>query len=1117
MHIVLQVMYAVVHNSSIIIKFIISMRDTYIIHIFYATLMLIACNTCYSQSINTEFGKNRIQHHDDFNNWSRYETENFVTYWYGKSRNIAQPVIQLSEFDHDEIQRLLEHTLSDKIEIIVYIDVSDLKQSNIGLEDAFTSQDGRVKVTGNKMFVYFDGNHLNLRKQIRQGIANVYLNSILYGSSIQEIVQNALLLNLPEWFKDGLVAYAGSSWDTEIDDELRELLAHQPKYKKYGKFARDHSRVAGHSMWNYIAETYGATTIANIIYLTRINRNLENSFLFIVGDHIESIEKSWYNYYVNRYELEDGRFTLTEDLLEEDLKNKKGVPISLLKLNPAGTHLAYVTDDKGKKKLYIREIASGKEKRIFKKGYKNIFQETDYNYPLIAWHPTKNEISIMYEHRDITILRRHRLSSDEYEEEPLTEDFQRVYSIDYLNDDDYVFSASKDGYSDLYIYRSDTRGSSRLTEDYYDDIDASVVNYAGETSILFRSNRTSLSVEKQRLDTILPIENFDIYILQGLGKKDDRKLIQLTSTPQVSERQAQLIGDNNLMYLSDQTGILNAYVKDLSDGRISAVSNLERNIILYDASASGNEWFFTYYDDGNYKIFSDILSTKGVKTQNTVWYKKQKSTSDDVIIPFQPTEDEEEIEITKGNMFQSEYDDPDNMIPLEDYLEEEEVSSVFDKYFSNYFSGSIQDGKRVIKYSPMRATASRVKFRLADFSTKLDNSVLFEGLESYAGDDKELTNVPAGILFKGVVKDLFEDHELQVGLRVPTSFNGYEYFFVYDNNKHYLDQRFAFYRKAESGIINPNTFPAEREKRHTFLGLYRLKYPFDVYTSLRLTGSLRFDKYFRLITDAQSYNTPLVNEKRLSLKAEYVFDNSFDVSVNIKNGTRYKFYAEVINLFNLEFDDGLDVDLSKGYTGVFGFDARHYIPIFKDAVLALRGAGATSLGSNRIVYYLGGVENWILSKYDNSIPVPQSEAFAFKVLAPHLRGFQNNARNGNSYLLSNAEVRVPIFRFLGLRKNGLAFFKNFQVTGFFDAGLAWYGLDPNGNDNLLNNILIESPPDNPVISVQARYFRDPLVMGYGFGFRSTLLGYFLKLDYGWGIESRTVQDPRLYISLGMDF
>ena len=41
--------------------------------------------------------------------------------------------------------------------------------------------------------------------------------------------------------------------------------------------------------------------------------------------------------------------------------------------------------------------------------------------------------------------------------------------------------------------------------------------------------------------------------------------------------------------------------------------------------------------------------------------------------------------------------------------------------------------------------------------------------------------------------------------------------------------------------------------------------------------------------------------------------------------------------------------------------------------------------------------------------------------------------------------------------------------------------------------------------------------GYGLGLRTMLFGYFIRVDYAWGIETRIVQDPGLYISLGMDF
>ena len=94
------------------------------------------------QSIATEFGKNRVQYHDDFHKWWSYETENFITYWYGKARNIGQAVVQMAEMDHDEIQSIIDHRINDKIEIIVFTDLSDLKQSNIGIEETFEGESG---------------------------------------------------------------------------------------------------------------------------------------------------------------------------------------------------------------------------------------------------------------------------------------------------------------------------------------------------------------------------------------------------------------------------------------------------------------------------------------------------------------------------------------------------------------------------------------------------------------------------------------------------------------------------------------------------------------------------------------------------------------------------------------------------------------------------------------------------------------------------------------------------------------------------------------------------------------------------------------------------------------
>ena len=762
----------------------------------------------------------------------------------------------------------------------------------------------------------------------------------------------------------------------------------------------------------------------------------------------------------------------------------------------------------------VRDMKSGDEKMVFKTGTKNLFQETDFSYPLISWHPRYPELYVLYEHRDISKLRKIDLKQDLFEEEDFTTNFQRVYSLDCVNPDEFVISASTDGYSDLYFYQSDQRHHKRITHDFYDDLDAEVINYQGKPAILFKSNRADVDLAVNRLDTILPLEKFDLFLLKGLDK--DSEMIRLTQTQHHNESQAKQMSQNELIYLSEQSGIVNAYSLNLQSGVTKPLTNGERNIIIHDYAPLTGQHIFNYYYHGNYDNFlqSDLKKTAPYVTE----FREEvdKKNSDDITIPYLPQETINEG-YTEGMKFQSEFEDAENIEPLNEDEDITVSTSVFDKYFKDYFSDSFFEGKPIVKFNSARASATRERFRLANFSSRLDNEVLFEGLESFSGEDTDLNNAPVGLLLKADVKDLFEDYEISVGLRISTNFNGFEYFVTIDDNQSQWDKRYAFYRRSESNIVNERIEPFTRNKRHTFLGLYRLKYPFDVYQSLRFTGSFRIDKLFAQINNLESLEQPINSEERVSIKAEYVFDNSFDVSMNIKNGTRAKVFIEGINELDLQLKDGFEFDPSLFVTGIFGFDARHYIPIFKRAILALRATGATSIGSRRVVYYLGGVEGWIFNSSEPDIPVPGNDENAFRVLAPQLRGFRNNIRNGNSYLLSNIEFRFPVGQFLGFQKSRFAFFRNLQFASFFDAGLAWYGLGPDQEDNPLNTVLVSAPPENPNVSIEARYFRDPAVYGYGVGIRSTMLGYFVKFDYAWGVETGLRRDPRLYFSLGLDF
>jgi hypothetical protein len=1077
-------------------------------------LFMLPSLSILSQSINTEFGKNRVQYHQDFKNWWQYETENFVIYWYGKGRNVAHTVIQMSEYDHDDVQRVLEHRMNDKIEIIVYTDVSDLKQSNIGTEETFMSSTGETKIVGNKMFVYFDGDHNNLRKKIKEGISNVYLNNMLFGSNIQEIIQNAVLLDIPDWYRQGIVSYAASNWDIHVENELRDKWHTAPENRNFTKFKENHPKLAGHSFWFFIEQQYGRSSISNLLYLSKISRGINNSFEYILNTDLKSLSAGWEKFYKSYFNNEDGKYLIPSKNDKIILcKKKKNHPvISKLILSPDGQYLLYALNDRGKYRVIVKNLKDQSERVIFKHGFVNIFQETDYNYPILDWHPTKAEVSVLFDRKDILYLRKYKLSGKtEYAEQELPGIFQRVYSMRYVNDMEYIFSANTDGFSDLYYYKSKNRNHERLTNDFFDDLDAVYTELGGEPGVLFSSNRTNDTIMDMRLDTVLPTGNFDIYFLPL--NNPTKKLKQLTFTENENERQPIHAGGQSVYYLSDRTGIINSYFYDIIKAEGYPVTNSDRHIRLHHTGVISDEYAYTVTRDGKPGCYRLKKSESEKKSLHFTEARNMDiaTVSEDVQkVPliFKP----ESTKIEEGFMFQSVFPDPFSLEIIDVIPEKERLT--------NYRTGGAEriysKDKRVIPFNNTRAIAANKKFSLYNITTKFDNDILFEGLESYTGDRQQLLTTPMGFLVKANVKDLFEDYIVEAGFRIPTTFNGSEYFITFDNRKKRLDKRYALYRKSNTYNTPTERNPGilQRSKKSTVIGLYQLRYPFDIYRRVQATGSLRFDRFLRLSTEQTSFQAPTENEKRASLKLEYIFDNSYEYSLNIRHGTRYKIYSEFINQFDMQLLDGFQFNLNRGFTGLVGFDARHYIPVLKRSVLALRAAGATSFGSKRMLYYLGGMENWILPRFDMSIPERQDADFAYKANVFHMRGFDNNIRNGATFLVTNAELRIPFMQYILGSKKGSSFFRNMQLTAFFDAGMAWHGRTPFSPENPLNKIQISAPP---LIDMEIEYFRDPLVMGYGAGFRTRLLGYFVKLDYARGIETRRIQDGKLYISFGLDF
>lgn len=1058
------------------------------------------------------FGKNRVQYHKDFKYWWKYETANFITYWYSPARKAAEAAILMAEDDYTEIRSLLEHHITDKIQLIVFKDITDFKQSNLGTEEVFEMSPGTTKVDGNRVFVYANDDHNFLRHQIREGIASVHIAQMLQGNTLQEMVQNAFQTNLPAWYVAGLISYVGSPYDYAFESKMRAYLELHPN-SNFEKFAIADPTLAGHALWQYIYTKYGATNLSNLLYITRINRKLDNGFIYVLGRSMDDVTDACYAYYKTGYQEQLQSFAYPENTgikikgkrLSRHGKNKYNMKISDVVASPDGNTFIYVTNELGRYKVWEYDVASANQRRLIKGNFRNPFQEADMGYPLLDWEDDSRNLFIVEEKRDKLFLERWNRETGEKMRQPFPPKLQRIYSMDVYSPDTLLLSASVDGYTDLFFYRPKTRQLYRLTEDYFDDTDARTLRIGNSKYIVFSSNRLTTSTEKMALDTILPATEFDLYLMSPRTGYVQR----LTETPWASERSAQVVG-TEVHYISDETGIKNRWKIDVAADQLEAQMLTQYKSGINDFAISDEKviesidlvndvelrWMPLSYESIENPMYTQLATLRRVSMQS------EEAEEEKPVLPILPSGD---------YPFQSPYAEE---IPLpanfgQQDVGDENLLSIPTIVTSN--SEKNTGYKR--KFNPARMLAYRMTFGVTDFDVDLNNDVLFTGLNTFAGQNNRGFEIPeVGILMRTEMRDLFENYVISGGARIPLSFTGSEFYLSASDRKFQLDRTFSIYRQSFRERED-RRFEGEPDTRNTIhIGVMEYKYPFSIFSSVSLAATLRFDRTTILPQEASELNLPNDNKQRVGLRFEYVFDNTYQTLPNILHGTRAKFYVEGMNRFKVQFNTG-DYSLSDAFMTNIGVDVRHYIRLDRHSILAGRFAGATSLGSEKTLFYMGGVRNWISADYNNLTPPPLNNNFAFQAQAADMRGFQQNIRNGTTYLLGNTELRIPFFNYFSRGRIKSRFFRNFQLIGFFDIGTAWHGSSPNGPENSLNREILS----NPAVTIDVQYFRDPLIIGYGAGARLHLLGYYMRLDYAWGIETRRRTDPIFYFSLGHDF
>ena len=1066
------------------------------------------------------FGKNRVQHQQF--EWYYFTSNNFEVYYYDRGGANAKMAIEYLESEFDRLTQMIGYVAYTKPKIYIYNSPEELLQSNLNLNKQELFEEGQTDFNRLIAEISYKGEVDKFKEDLLYATSKVIIQEMLYGSSVADAFQSNLVNAFPEWYIDGIALYLASGWSMEMDDFVRHYLREEDN-PKILKLKEHEAALVGQSVWNYIAERYGRRYISSILNLSRINRNEENSIANTVGLNYETFKTEWRKYYLTINQQVDSNFRKIDESNAVASTSPKVIgKINDIKFSPDGLNVAYVINNGGKYKIQVREISTGNERTILQGGAVYQDQEPNFLSPVIAWKDSAN-LAIASFKRGFTTLRLRSIDGSS-QDKIFLRNITQILSLDFNESGrNMVLSAISNGKSDIYTLNTRGQGK-RLTNDVFDDLTPMFLN---DSTIVYSSNFTELpdSLDVKQIGLGDLPNNYNLYLME-VG--DTIVTTKLTNTNSKNIYPRKLNG-NNLVYLSDLSGINNLMRLSVGNQVSNQISGFDKSIEVFDVSSRMSKIAFAVRDGREAFLKIENYSSADQFTPSTprVQLEQAKSLNERIAArrlmeekeaPLTEKEDEAAISNTLEVSSDTTKNKKSNSISLDRLRFESKNGIDTDNYTFDSLPNPV--------IARENANESSNKINLLDNFRKQSLQKRVSGPRGM--EPQFLTNSintrfvvdplrGFGVSLTGKMTDLLDNHSFYGGVMTTLDFrSGGDIFFEYE----YLKSRIDFKARLDRKTIRISEGDITFQKYVLTKVEAGFSYPFNINARFTIAPFLAKTQYFNLNPDSlilgQDPDQNRFDVNYIGGKAEFVVDRTEPIGLYSQAGFKGKVGYQHYQALNHS---------SRSF-GNFYMDLRNYQKIHKNIILASKLYAGSFFGNNPQTYLVGGMDNWLFNEFYRP---PSNRPEVSPIRNPNgiensnilfadfvdLRGYDYDEIRGRNVISFTTELRIPIFSYLTRGNITSNFIRNFQLVGFYDIASAWNNSAPWEKVNDQNTEVINT--EGSPFTIVLNNFNNPWLQSYGAGLRTVLLNYYVKFDVAQPVRNYKNEDLKFYVTLGINF
>ena len=1024
-------------------------------------IALLTLITGVFQASGQYFGKNKVQYKNF--TWYYIQSEHFDVYFYEGGFDIARFTAEIAEKAYKQLRRDFRYDIQKRIVFIVYKSHNDWQQTNVVMEYLTEGIGGVTELYKNRIVVPFEGSYEQFRHVIHHELVHAVMNDMLYGGSIQSLLRNEVTPP-PLWFSEGLAEFESEGWNTRLDMVVRDavLSGYIPplQYLEYFLVYQ-----GGASVFKFIAETYGREKIGEILNQLRGGSSFQKVLQATTGMNYEDFTEKWHRALRREYwpEVKDRKEPVEIARRLTNHKKKQNYLNVSPAITPHGDKVAYITDERGYQEIRLISAIDGKKIKTLVKGQQSeSFEELHFLRPGMSFSPDGRKLAFTAKSGAwdaIYIVDIQTTKTKKY-----LMKLDGAFTTAWAPNGKYIaFVGNKDGQSDIYVYDLESDSLIQLTNDVFTDDQPS---WSPDSKyLLFVSDRKDY-VDDSQLPPDFKMSDFDfekrdVYQIEFAT----RTITRITNTPWEEQYPLFSPDGKKIVYISDQNGIYNVYILDRTTGKNYPITNLISGAVQIGFDADASKMVFTSFYEGGFDIYllnnpleqapvDTLIPTQLVVEMNQKhlpeyareWQPRTKKPSEKEDKPREalktkPVKDYSRFVFTRENLERNKK----NMEP------EEPVELPREVYQAE--SGEYKVRKYKIKFSPDIVTGT------AGYNT-------FFGVQGYTT-----------LAFS----DLLGDHKIIANVNLISDLRNSDLTFYYMNLKHRWNFGIGGYHlaylflRADVGLTRYRNYGLNFLVSYPFSRFRRMDFSF-VWYNVNL-------EYLQLPIPTERVQTILPG-------ASYVYDDVLWGYTGPVSGSRYS----VSTLLSPKIGAN-----SRDFR-TLKFDYRRYFMINRDYQFAVRVAGGASFGANAQQFFLGGIDNWFVPKYQGGRRVERIDDVFFSEFVTPLRGTYYYDRIGTRYLLTNLEFRFPLIEYLALGFPKLRFF-NIRGVMFYDIGSAWYG----------NSFkAVRQLPENGGLVF------DDVSSGFGIGARVFFLFFLMRIDVAWNYNLQRISEPIWYFSFGAD-